>query len=237
MPTPSRIDTDVVANKTVDAEFAIDTFTLTYSAGANGSIVGSATQVVDWNTSGTEVVATPAPGYDFVTWSDGVLTAARTDASVTATKSVSASFAPTPAFFPVWRFRQLRAIGSYLWTSDPNESAHIQADLSKTWLYEGVAFNINRTNPVNNAPLWRFRNRQKGSYLYTADPAEKANIQNNLSKTWIYEGPTWNVSLVANASTTPGVAFPLPQEHHVPVDQRPQREAHHRDHAAVDVQA
>ena len=35
-----RTDTNVTANITVTANFAIDTYTLTYTAGANGSISG-----------------------------------------------------------------------------------------------------------------------------------------------------------------------------------------------------
>ncbi len=43
--------------------------------------------------SGTLVTATPASGYHFTSWSDGVLTAGRTDSNVLANISVTASFA------------------------------------------------------------------------------------------------------------------------------------------------
>jgi hypothetical protein len=104
---------------------------------------------------------------------------------------------------PVYRFRSLKTFGSYLWTIDPAEKASIIANLSKTWLYEGVAFNVNSANPINNAPLWRFRNLKLGSYLYTADPNEKANILANLSSTWALDGPAWNVSRTADSSALP----------------------------------
>ena len=39
------------------------------------------------------VTATPDAGYHFVSWSDGVLTAARTDTNVTANIEVTANFA------------------------------------------------------------------------------------------------------------------------------------------------
>ena len=42
---------------------------------------------------GSEVTAVPNTGYHFVDWSDGVLTAARTDTNVTANVSVTANFA------------------------------------------------------------------------------------------------------------------------------------------------
>ena len=67
-------------------------FTLTYTAGANGSVVGASPQVVDAGNSGSPVTAVPNSGYHFVSWSDGVATAARTDfvdTIVTATFAVA----------------------------------------------------------------------------------------------------------------------------------------------------
>jgi hypothetical protein len=72
------------------------TVTLTYTAGAHGSIVGTAVQNVLYGASGTLVTATPAPGYHFVSWSDGVLTAARTDLCNVANLSAAAAFEVDP---------------------------------------------------------------------------------------------------------------------------------------------
>src|SRR4029077_2249979 len=91
--TATRTDTNVTANVNVTASFAINTYTLTYTAGANGSISGTSPQTVNYGASGTAVTAVPSTGYHFVQWSDGVLTATRTDTNVTANKSVTASFA------------------------------------------------------------------------------------------------------------------------------------------------
>ena len=90
-----RTDTNVTANITVTANFAITTYTLTYTAGANGSITGTSPQTVDHGASGTVVTAVPNTGYHFVSWSDGVLTAARTDTNVTSDITVTATFAIT----------------------------------------------------------------------------------------------------------------------------------------------
>ena len=90
-----RTDTNVTANISVTANFAVTTYTLTYTAGANGSITGTSPQTVAHGASGTEVTAVPNTGYHFVSWSDGVLTAARTDANVTADVTVTATFAIT----------------------------------------------------------------------------------------------------------------------------------------------
>lgn len=68
------------------------TFTLTYAADAHGSLTGSSTQIVANGGDGTAVTAVPDSGYTFVQWSDGVLTAARTDTSVAEDLSVTATF-------------------------------------------------------------------------------------------------------------------------------------------------
>ncbi len=68
-------------------------YTLTYTSGGNGTISGSTSQTVLNGNDGTEVEAIPDTGYHFVNWSDGVLTAKRTDKSVTDNLSVTANFA------------------------------------------------------------------------------------------------------------------------------------------------
>jgi hypothetical protein len=87
-----RTDSSVTADVSVTANFAINTYTLTYSAGANGTISGTALQTVNYGASGISVTALPDAGYDFVQWSDGVTDNPRTDRNVTADISATASF-------------------------------------------------------------------------------------------------------------------------------------------------
>ena len=62
-----------MANISATANFAIDTFTLTYAAGTGGSIEGTSLQTVNYGANGTLVTAVPNVGYHFVDWTDGVL--------------------------------------------------------------------------------------------------------------------------------------------------------------------
>ena len=94
----SRTDTNVTANLSVAASFAINTYTLNYTADANGSISGTANQTVNCRANGSAVTAIPAPCYHFVSWSDGVMNASRTDTNVTANISATASFAPNGSY-------------------------------------------------------------------------------------------------------------------------------------------
>ena len=71
----------------------VTSYTLTYSAGVNGSISGSTPQTVSTGTNGTAVTAVADPGYHFVQWSDLSTANPRTDSNVTANISVTAQFA------------------------------------------------------------------------------------------------------------------------------------------------
>ena len=67
--------------------------TLRYLAGDNGSLEGELVQRVEEGHDGTKVTATPNTGYHFDSWSDGVLTAGRTDTNVKDDLAVTATFA------------------------------------------------------------------------------------------------------------------------------------------------
>ncbi len=84
-----------VGNGSVSIRYAVgaSVYTLTYTAGANGTITGTSPQTVASGGSGTAVTAVANTGYHFVNWSDGITTATRTDTNVTANKSVTANFA------------------------------------------------------------------------------------------------------------------------------------------------
>jgi Divergent InlB B-repeat domain len=68
------------------------TYTLIYTAGSGGAIIGNSSQAVVAGGSGTAVTAVPNIGYHFVGWSDGGLDAVRQDMNVTANHTISATF-------------------------------------------------------------------------------------------------------------------------------------------------
>ncbi len=80
---------------TLYAGWNINNYTLTYIAGTGGTISGSTTQVVNYGSSGSAVTAVPGTGYHFEQWSDGVVTATRTDTGVTGDLTVTAVFGLT----------------------------------------------------------------------------------------------------------------------------------------------
>ena len=89
-----RTDTNVQEDITVEAEFAeiITPYTLTYTAGPGGTILGISPQTVNEGANGSPVTPSPDPGFSFVQWSDGSTDNPRTDTNVQADITVEASF-------------------------------------------------------------------------------------------------------------------------------------------------
>lgn len=70
----------------------VSSFTITYTAGEGGHIVGAVSQTVIRGESGTAVIAVADEGYEFIEWSDGVQTAERQEKSVNNNIDVIAYF-------------------------------------------------------------------------------------------------------------------------------------------------
>ena len=87
--------TNSATASTVVPEVTPPTYTLSYAPDSNGTLTGSTTQAVTSGGNGIQVTAVPNTNYHFTTWSDGVLTASRTDTNITQGITVTASFALT----------------------------------------------------------------------------------------------------------------------------------------------
>ena len=87
-----RTDSAVKANLSVTASFAIDTFALSYIAGAHGALSGETSQTIEYGASGSTVTAVPDDHYHFVAWSDGGAANPRTDTEITENLTITANF-------------------------------------------------------------------------------------------------------------------------------------------------
>lgn len=95
-PPPADSEPAVVApveEEPVEEAPAEVRYRLVYEAGEQGSIQGESEQSVEDGREGAAVVAVPTEGYHFLGWSDGVESAERVDADVSADLSVTAQFA------------------------------------------------------------------------------------------------------------------------------------------------
>lgn len=183
--------TNVPGAMTITAEFAIDTHTLTYTAGAHGHITGTSPQSVNHGGSGTEVTAVADPHFHFVGWSDLGTSATRTDSGVTHDINVTANFAVDG--IPVWRFYNSRT-ATHFYTADTAERDRVIATMGGTYHYEGLAYQVSANGPVDGTPLYRFFNLKNGSHFYTADAAEKDRLRATMTSVYSYDGVAYYVS-------------------------------------------
>ena len=103
-----------------------------------------------------------------------------------------ASIAAGDGLSPVHRFRNLLN-GSYLYTIYEGEKATIIRDYSRTFAYEGVSWHARQTPEAGWSPLYRFRNKTNGTYLFSAYESEKNAIVANYSAIFELEGVAYYV--------------------------------------------
>ncbi|HEY5513298.1 MAG TPA: hypothetical protein VIK40_06620, partial [Geomonas sp.] len=87
----------VTANHTISVAFAVNSYTVTFIPGSNGTLTGSAGQTVNYGGSTSAVTALPSTGYHLVNWTGDIGFATTnnplTVANVTASRTVTANFA------------------------------------------------------------------------------------------------------------------------------------------------
>lgn len=95
---------------------------------------------------------------------------------------------------PVHRFRNL-SNGSHLYTIYDAERADIVANYAAAFVYEGVAWYAQQTQSTGWVPLYRFRNKSNGTYLFSAYETEKNAIVANYAAVFELEGIAFYVRL------------------------------------------
>ena len=141
----TRAENNVNADLSVQAMFALNQYPVTYTAGAKGSISGSATQSVPHGGNAQTVTAVPDSGSIFIQWSDGVTTAQRTDVNVTGPISLTAQFLTGNG--PV-------SIASSAWSSASTWNHGLAAPVSGTqgngFQYLVQGFTVTSNDPASN---------------------------------------------------------------------------------------
>ena len=139
---PNSYSTTVTmdANYTICANFIDRDYTLTYTAGANGSITGTSPQTVDYGEDGNAVSAVNDVNYHFVNWSDGSTENPRQDVNVTGDVNVVANFATTLSrSLQIWAVGdgQISVPGTGTFWYDNNSEANIIAAANTGYTFAG----------------------------------------------------------------------------------------------------
>jgi hypothetical protein len=163
-------------------------YTVTYTAGSNGSIVGTTPQTVCRGSSSSSVTADPDPGYHFVNWSDSSTTNPRTDTNVTTDISVTANFAisnqaPTA---PTNLLTEAQTNPTDITNITPEFSAiYNDSDSGDSAIYYEVEVNTNST--FTGTVMW---DSGKTSMTSTTESNRSPNIVYN-GTTLTYDGSTY----------------------------------------------
>jgi hypothetical protein len=104
---------------------------------------------------------------------------------------------------PVVRFR---TPSGYFYTTSQAEIDTITSTMP-TWIKEGTAMHGSFTTNWGLSPVYRFRNKFTGAYLYTISETEKQTIVDNYSATFTLEGPAWYSSPSAGTGFSPVYRF------------------------------
>jgi len=86
---------------------------------------------------------------------------------------------------PLHRFYNFRK-GVHFYTASEAEKNSVEANLSSTYRYEGVAYKISAT--PTSMPVYRFYNVKTGAHFYTATSGERDYVIKHSGYTWRYEG-------------------------------------------------
>ena len=103
-------------------------------------------------------------------------------------------------FKPVYRIQNTTLPGSYFFTIYDAEKVDALA-ANPNWQLEGTAFYTLPAASADLSPVYRFRNKLNGSYLYTAYESEKTAIETNYGATYVLEGVAWR------AQQTPAIGY------------------------------
>jgi hypothetical protein len=91
---------------------------------------------------------------------------------------------------PLYRFYNKKN-GTHFYTADQREKDRLVATMGATYQLDGVAYYVASTPGPFSPVVWRFYNFRTGTHFYTADAAEKANVQNNMKGTYSLDGPAF----------------------------------------------
>ncbi len=103
-------------------------------------------------------------------------------------------------FQPVFRIQNTTLFGSYFFTIYDSEKTSALS-LNPNWQLEGPAFYASQTIAADLSPVYRFRNKENGSYVFSIYEEERQSLNTTYSSTFVEEGVSWY------ARQTPATGF------------------------------
>lgn len=157
----------------------VPTYTLSYSAGADGTLSGNLYQTVNAGASGSVVIAQPDPGFHFAGWSDGLTTSLRSDTNVSQDIGVTANF----------------SINTYSVNYSAASNGYISGSTNQTVNYGGDTTLITAVAAAG----YRFTNWSDG---LTVNPRQDFNVTTTISVSANFVSTDTSVPLISAVGST-----------------------------------
>ncbi len=172
----------VTSNMTITANFAIDTFTVTFLAGTNGSLVGNTSQRITYQGNCSEVQAASNTGYHFDSWTGHSSTdSALTVTNVTADQTITANF----------------AINVYSVTFNANSNGTVN---SQSQLVQQIEHGAN-CDPVTATGSTGYHFYDwRGDYVGTTNPLTITNVTSDMTINGYFAIDTFTVTFAAGSN-------------------------------------
>lgn len=94
---------------------------------------------------------------------------------------------------PLYRFYN-KTNGTHFYTASSSEAEHVKAVWSKTYTFEGPAYNVS-LSPDGCVPVYRFYNVRSKSHFYTISAEERDAVVAKWPSVYSYEGVAYYVAL------------------------------------------
>ncbi len=219
--------TNVNADHTIVATFAIDTFIITPTAGPNGSIVPSLPLTVNYGSDATFTITPnlnfhiagvsvdasavgPVPTYVFhnvIANHAIVATFTHETASIVPTAGPNGTISPNTT-------QTVNTGSSLTFTITPNSGYQVDQVVvdgfplgpltSYTFVpVDALNHSVSVTFKVAPLTVWRFYNFGSGSHFYTASPAERDNVINTLASLYRFEGIAYQLNWANPVNSQP----------------------------------
>jgi hypothetical protein len=207
---PTYTFSSVTANHTISATFAVNTYTITASSGANGSISPAGATTVNSGASQTFSI-TPSAGYQIAAVTvDGVsagVISSYTLTNITANHTISASFAASSTSYTLSAVSSrggsisprgsttVKSGGSQTYTFSPNSGYHI-ADVKVDGVSVGAVTSYTFSNVIANHTI--SANFSNKSYTISASSGTGGSISPS-GATTVYAAASQTLSITPSA--------------------------------------
>ena len=213
--TNNYVFTSLITSHTIHAEFAINTFAVTFEAGAHGALSGTTEQTIDYGGTAVAPSVTPDAGYEFTGWSGDVT------APVVSNVTFTAQYATIPYAITYTGLKGATNPNPLTYTVEDEVTFAAPGDVYG-WVFKGwtpASIALGMTGEVEASANWERQkfdvtvNGETRQYDYEEEvtfTAPEPTVDELRKTQFVYVGTSYTAPVVTNeftVSVTNGIEF------------------------------